>query len=456
MTSILSTAARNRASDDNVAGYPYYSLHTGDPGTTGANEATGGSPAYARKQPTMGSSSGGTATSTGAVNFDVPAGTYSWLGRWSAATGGTFGGAVPIGPIVLAAQDVIVLQTATVTTPPSVTSTSGVVYHYRPGIALPTGSTFTRATPAKKRGTWDGVWADAASGVMRDDQYIRGQRVLLLEALRINSVTYGRDLTNAAWADSAAVAKDAIGIDGTANSACTITDSDTGNAVQLGRDGSGSFVTVPNDSNQITVTFWVRRDNVTSRFPLFRMRLSGGTVVDNQVQLNTNTGATSTVVGSATVRSTLHLLSGELWWELAVTFANNSTGNTLLNAVIAPAYASTLGGSALASLTGSIIVDSVMVELGRAFAGTPIFTTSAAVTQNADALSIAGFALTGGTLYLRYFDLSNPGSAPTDSVAAYTSGAAIVPAVDRAYTDIALLEGTQTAAQCRDILAIAA
>lgn len=27
----------------------YISLHTGDPGTTGANEATGGSPAYARK-----------------------------------------------------------------------------------------------------------------------------------------------------------------------------------------------------------------------------------------------------------------------------------------------------------------------------------------------------------------------------------------------------------------------
>lgn len=62
------------------------SLHTGDPGTTGANEATGGSPAYARKTTTWsGGASDGTVTGT-SVAFDVPAGTYTHLGIWNGAT----------------------------------------------------------------------------------------------------------------------------------------------------------------------------------------------------------------------------------------------------------------------------------------------------------------------------------------------------------------------------------
>lgn len=70
----------------------WISLHTGDPGTTGANEVTGGSPAYARKQTTWtgGTSDGVVAGS--AVSFDVPAGTYTHIGVWTAATSGTFVG----------------------------------------------------------------------------------------------------------------------------------------------------------------------------------------------------------------------------------------------------------------------------------------------------------------------------------------------------------------------------
>lgn len=70
----------------------WISLHTGDPGTTGTNEATGGSPAYARKQTTWtgGTSDGVVAGS--AVSFDVPAGTYTHIGVWSASTAGTFVG----------------------------------------------------------------------------------------------------------------------------------------------------------------------------------------------------------------------------------------------------------------------------------------------------------------------------------------------------------------------------
>lgn len=68
----------------------WISLHTATPGTTGASEATGGSPAYARKQTTW---TGGTvdgAVPGSQVTIDVAAGTYTHFGIWSAASGGTY------------------------------------------------------------------------------------------------------------------------------------------------------------------------------------------------------------------------------------------------------------------------------------------------------------------------------------------------------------------------------
>ena len=67
----------------------YISLHTAAAGTTGANEATGGS--YARVQTTW--SAGSTGTNTGSVvNISCAAGTYVEGGIWSLVSGGTFVG----------------------------------------------------------------------------------------------------------------------------------------------------------------------------------------------------------------------------------------------------------------------------------------------------------------------------------------------------------------------------
>ena len=68
----------------------FLSLHTANPGTTGASEATGGTPAYARKA-TVVTATAGTGTST-QVTFDIPAGNYTYFGTWSAVTAGTFYG----------------------------------------------------------------------------------------------------------------------------------------------------------------------------------------------------------------------------------------------------------------------------------------------------------------------------------------------------------------------------
>ncbi len=68
----------------------YLSLHTADPGTTGANEVTGGS--YARQAITFGAASGGVMASTDAQTFtSMPAEAGNlWIGLWTAVTAGTF------------------------------------------------------------------------------------------------------------------------------------------------------------------------------------------------------------------------------------------------------------------------------------------------------------------------------------------------------------------------------
>lgn len=64
-----------------VANYGSISLHTGDPGTTGAAEVTGGS--YARQTTTWGTPAGAQVTGS-QVTLNVPAGvTISYWGLWS-------------------------------------------------------------------------------------------------------------------------------------------------------------------------------------------------------------------------------------------------------------------------------------------------------------------------------------------------------------------------------------
>lgn len=93
----------------------YISLHTADPGTTGTSEATGGSPAYARKLTTWtgGSSDGSVPGSQ--VTFDAPAGTYTHMGIWSASTSGTFVAGFALSSSVTLGAQGQVLVTPTVT-----------------------------------------------------------------------------------------------------------------------------------------------------------------------------------------------------------------------------------------------------------------------------------------------------------------------------------------------------
>lgn len=104
----FSTTAQDQMLDALNGGSPssiilYASLHTAY-STSGANEVTGGSPAYARIQ--LGASgadwsaaaAGAKALGTAPSAFNVPASTtVAYVGFWSALTSGTFAGMGPVG-----------------------------------------------------------------------------------------------------------------------------------------------------------------------------------------------------------------------------------------------------------------------------------------------------------------------------------------------------------------------
>lgn len=88
-----SNASKNIALDAIGAAATWISMHSSDPGTTGANEV----PSSTRAQTTWSVASGGSKTGTAAA-CGVPAGaTVAFWGLWTASSGGTFhtGGSLP-------------------------------------------------------------------------------------------------------------------------------------------------------------------------------------------------------------------------------------------------------------------------------------------------------------------------------------------------------------------------
>jgi hypothetical protein len=85
ITTAQADAAQNAAIVP-ATGY-FLSLHTADPGTTGASEGTDG-----RKAITFASSSGGSQASNSAQSWPSAVGgqTYTFFGVWTAITAGTY------------------------------------------------------------------------------------------------------------------------------------------------------------------------------------------------------------------------------------------------------------------------------------------------------------------------------------------------------------------------------
>lgn len=87
----IATGTKNTMLDN--WGVTQLSLHTAY-SSSGSNELTGGSPAYARKNVTFSAASSGSKSASTQPVFDVPATTVRWVGKWA---GATFAGMTPNG-----------------------------------------------------------------------------------------------------------------------------------------------------------------------------------------------------------------------------------------------------------------------------------------------------------------------------------------------------------------------
>lgn len=115
--------------------------------TAASTEATGGSPAYARLAVVWGASASGVKANTGALTFDVPAGTYGFFTWWNTLTlnSGTqylgysvFGGASPKKGFATVDSTDVTADTIT-SSGHALVNTDRVIFYNVVSEAIPTG-----------------------------------------------------------------------------------------------------------------------------------------------------------------------------------------------------------------------------------------------------------------------------------------------------------------------------
>ncbi len=105
---------KNLMLDAGIAVLDEMSLHDDAPGSTGANEITGGDPAYARQSCAFDAASGGSSALSASVSFDIPAATtVKYVGLWT-SSGAVFRGYYEVAEEAYAAQGVYVVEAGTV------------------------------------------------------------------------------------------------------------------------------------------------------------------------------------------------------------------------------------------------------------------------------------------------------------------------------------------------------
>jgi hypothetical protein len=214
--------------------------------------------------------------------------------------------------------------------------------------ALPPGWAFTRA--GNTATYWNrGTLYTALANVPRFEFDVNGNAIgYENEPAATNLVLYSRDLTNGAWVPGAvSAALNAVGIDGVANSASTITASVTNSHI-------GQIISV-SPSTTYTYSFWAKAESGAT---------PGYAVLDFTYL-------------AWIVSPTVYTPGTGVFSRISVTF---TTGATTTSIQVYP-----VDGM---GTIGTVIVDGNQLELGS-FATSTIFTAGTAVTRNADNLTVS-------------------------------------------------------------------
>lgn len=208
---------------------------------------------------------------------------------------------------------------------------------------------------------------------------------LLVEPAGTNSILQSRTFTNASWVNNTVATADKAGIDGVANTACTIEDADSGQTKFIRQN-----LAIADDTNTHTIYVLVGKDSNTSRFPaLYCYIYNGGASQNTLYTINTSTGDyyeksdTNNDDDGGVIDMADYGLEG--WWLLWITDTNDGSGNVGMSWIFYPAYSATIDGAADTSLTDTCVIDQAQVELNQAFPSRPIITTTTAVSRTSEA-----------------------------------------------------------------------
>ena len=242
------------------------------------------------------------------------------------------------------------------------------------------GVSFARPSAAP---AWnhDGLLADVAADVPVFMHNAAGcNRGLACLEARTNSLLHSRDLTQPAWSQiDITVLRDAVGLDGAPGTACTLIDSSTGSqgivlqSVGIGDDTAGHVATLH-----------VAKDDDTSRYAFLQFDLIGGSIVREQLWLDTANGTLTPAVSQGSHR----IEDAGAWWRIEMAVTNNASGNTAARLRLRPA-AGTVIGVVTDNAVGSIVIDGAQVLTGTTrAAGAPIATGAVPVTRAADSATV--------------------------------------------------------------------
>jgi len=202
---------------------------------------------------------------------------------------------------------------------------------------------------------------------------------LLLEPEGTNKLLYCRDLSQVgSWTgDLTSKTQNETGIDGVANKAWTLVDTDADKVYIL------QALDVPDDSNPTIASCFIKATSGATTFPgLTANYVSGTTEVTQMFAFNTNTGAIVDRSGFPTDYSGSQRIGD--WWKVWIGADNNSSGNTSFRLYLRPAVETDMDGTWENAIEGSCIVDWIQVELNKKFPSSPIYTEASEVTRIAD------------------------------------------------------------------------
>ena len=240
----------------------------------------------------------------------------------------------------------------------------------------------------KSRGFGDGTcgrtntgwYFDPADGLLKpaaaNEERIEAKG-LLVERAATNSLTRNRELDVWSESNTGTRTQNSIGVDGVANKAWTLDDTDAANAYYIYK---GTLT--PQDNTSYCVSCFVKKKQVqTSNYPALQCNISGSNPFNIVMVCDPITGNRTFDSGQETAPAHGTDEYGD-WWRFWFRL-DNTTNNTACTVYIRPAYNDDFSQTASAQTLGSIVVDYPQFEEGSVPTSV-IPTVASAVTRNTD------------------------------------------------------------------------